>query len=380
MEMAARNTLVGIVTCVVCFCTLRSIEAGSVEVAMTPEQLVRLVLAGKAKYRSIDTTFTISRYASRDGVRKGNKPEAIVDAVWRSTDTRQYSRMTTVSRTPTGESEKTIDSLAFAPTALKQLHEEANQRPTGIVTRDPSLRSLLNGAPPTLARWQPYGETAWSQIVDGNSDVSQDPDTGLLHLSSRFIGEGSSYEVIIDPHKGYLPVRTVIRHSGKLVFWCEVKRWELVDALWLPMEYTMGDRWETECDYVVKKARINIEIPSEELDLVFPSRTRVWDQIANLRYAVDSDLDRADERLPQMNTQRGSGLPNPKSLLTTRPVSDKELEMAASRVDGVREKALGSSWAPFLVAVGGSLCGAIAVTCIRRRQSRNRERGKTAQE
>ncbi|HES59003.1 MAG TPA: hypothetical protein ENO18_01110 [Caldithrix sp.] len=118
-----------------------------------------------------------------------------------------------------------------------------------------------------------------------NSKLYYDDDAKTYRLDINL--DKFFLELTIDPALGYLPVKssiTYIESNVQSMYSCEEFK-QVEKGIWVPFRYT----WRTNSSQItvdVKSVKVNIDIPEEKLDFVFPDGTSVDDRIANMRYVV----------------------------------------------------------------------------------------------
>jgi hypothetical protein len=338
----------------------------------TPEQLVSIVLASKAQYRSFDLEFTVKRYGSTNGT-WASRPEGTAVHRFRTDFDRIYSRaVITEQDVTTGQPYMVTNTVAIGRTSSRKLLEQGGVVPQGVVKRGRRMASELE-LNPVDATWTPYGQEVWTKTRNSNAVVRRAPKEGCLILESKCF-DGQTRIIIIDARHGYLPVRQeIITSAGRPVMSCELSDLRQVnDGLWFPFQYVAELSGEVKYKSVFKvsKASVNVALKAAELDLVFPRGTFIRDEVTDLSYEVGKDPTRAED-LSMLGAAPLRDI-TPATIAATQPTTDSQLEQASR---GVQIEAKGGMrlyrwrW-----VVGGSLLFVLAVCYIGMARLRQRQR------
>ncbi len=267
---------------------------------LNAEQIALLVLASREQYRTFETLTIHSAY-----ILEGDKQVKSVDSrtLLRMAGPRSYARMEATEYGPNPANpdvNETRFTREFATTSQwSKMMTQSPDRVRGIVDRT-SLREI--GLTVADALWGLHGQD-WTIFRDSDATCKLDEKSGHYILEARFGRPADSTNRIvaeIDPDKGFLPAKIMAQSAdGKVLMTVENSEFrQLPNGLWLPHKYTLssfGDFSAMEV-YQVEEARVNIEIPDDQLDFVFPDGTIVQDRIARLRYVVDQPA--SNESLP----------------------------------------------------------------------------------
>lgn len=255
-----------------------------------PAQLVALVQASRARYKSFDVSFEVERHQQVDGKWR-DKPDGTAKRAFRSTSDRSYSRAeVTETDAESGVPYVMTVTQAFSPTWSKELQEEKNTTPRATVARGEAMKDKLE-LDVAGALWSAYGDDVWLNTTNSNATVNRDDSTGNLVLRSKW-QDANSMVITIDPAKGYLPIRTEFcGPDGSIVMWCECADFrKTADGLWIPFRYTaeLTAAPKTRSTFKLTSAAVNTELSNDQLDFPFPAGTIVNDAITGSRYTVDS--------------------------------------------------------------------------------------------
>lgn len=303
----------------------------------TPEQLVALVEASRAGYRSFNVEFEVERYLYKNGKRQPH-PLEVAKLVWRSTPDKVLFHEDQRARQPDGSEQRLQKTYASDAKHTKRLGQAEHDDPRAIIAPGTQMMQEIDLNPAT-ALWSPTSPTVYTRIKNDNSTVSKDASSGNLLLKGVIGSDGSRVVISIDPTKGYLPVRTdTYRKDGTFIMGCvcsDVR--EVVQGKWLAYTFTWRLDSHAESVFRVTKAEVNTDIPPEQLDFSFPSGTIVDDRIAGLRYHVGDERDlrltlQGEHFLPNGPATRPDGdLVTPASLKVVVPPKDTDLDAVADR-------------------------------------------------
>lgn len=286
---------------------------------LTPDDVIELVQAGRARFHSIKAT--IHREARTDLT--GQSPEpwplfGISHTLFRWTPSRSYAREDQTAWGPNDRQEEATPSptreCASAPQWSKRLDtphspEPDHARPRATISRpDPNFAKETD-MDVCEALWEQFDQIVASGEREGPISVRMDKDRAWWWLERIVRERDYRQAVAIDASRGWLPVRsevTDITGERGMKIECGDLR-EVGDHLWLPFqfdsksEYRVGDvvrrQWSS---YRLSDVRVNVPIADDQLDIAFPDGTRVDDRIANLRYIVDRRAPRRHRQLSRM--------------------------------------------------------------------------------
>ena len=166
--------------------------------------------------------------------------------------------------------------------------------------------------------------------------------------------------VVVDPSKGYLPIRTEMRNgAGKAIMWTECSDLRQVeDGLWMPYVSSAELASQYISVYKTVNVRVNAELPKTSLDIEFPQNTYVRDRIANLSYEVGRDRELEGSLSQDEFTAGAKPLKRviPNDVIATHPVSDAELMAVGSQAKAAYHIQAKQSW----WATGGTISVIVA--------------------
>src|SRR5665213_116527 len=262
--------------------------AGAAE--LTSAQIVDLIQATKAKYRTFTTRSQVVAY-QRVGQEWPSQPYMTTSELWRSDGTRQFfNEALTWRKNLNGPfPPPVVSTYSFGPTWSKSLVRQPGSAAARGTIRQPLARA--NDASLADQLWGLLNEP-WSAFSASETTAAFDEKTGLWCLRTIADPDGYKRVLFVDKSLGYLPVRfSIFRKDGISIGATECSQFSIVDGLPIPHMYTYeaalaGCRVVSTYDSI----EINRPIDPAAFDLDFPDGTQVEDEIANLKYDMRHGL------------------------------------------------------------------------------------------
>jgi len=348
---------------------------------LTSSELVSLVAAARQRYNSLSAGVTVRSYKVEDGGSK-EQPFESADFVRRWTVDKGYAKIE-MFEGKQEEGVKWIREYAFSERCSKRLERAVTQpRPRGIIERGLAMKDELFLGP-VAAMFEPFNRAWLGMVSDENAEVSPGDRANLYVLQATLGSRGQfTFAVEVDAAKGWVPTRSSITQiaSGKSMQ-IECTDFRLVsEALWVPFGYSWTAPGKSITIYTVKEAKVNSDIPDDQLDVSFPPGTVVDDRIANLHYVLQEEQDKPEdlpiEGLLDLEEEGVLGAREPltvENIEVTQPATDTQLEAAhreAKRLGAAAPESQNVRTTNTLMAVFGTvvllLAGGLALLWLRR--------------
>lgn len=306
---------------------------------MNIEQIYRIMRASSERYTSIETDVNERIYRNEAGQERDIQ-QAI--AVTRWTPFLQYCEIEKcMFNIPTTQSNRDlhhIETYLIDKYKGKQLLNMPEKKRVfqGVISETtPILKRKIAVYSLYWTAWS-YSFYDWIEITQVMDEltVKQSDDSDLYVLERQLNSEdghtSSTYQLFIDPKKGYLPVRelTIVIQDDKTLI-SHNKEWmnfQEVNGLWIPTRFTWYNKEaKTGGEYTFDSIRINEAIPKEAFKIEFPEGTEVADRLLGDKYIIGSRTSKESATIEPIDDD------NDINTVMMPPATDIELEEAASK-------------------------------------------------